>query len=257
MLKVSIITVVFNNATHLKDAIESVLSQTTQNIEYIVVDGGSTDGSLEIIHSYNDRISTVLSGPDKGIYDALNKGIRLAHGDIIGILHSDDIFDNGNVIKNMVDHFAFGNYDALYGDLVYVKASDPNVVVRYWKSGLFTEKSLQRGWMPPHPALFLKRELFQKFGYYNIHFRISADYDLILRIFSSKNFVCGYLPEVITRMRVGGASNKSLRNIIQKSKEDLVAIRKNKAGGIMTLIRKNFSKLGQFLITPSKLDGVS
>jgi len=243
-MKVSIITVVYNNKKTIKNAIESVLSQTYKNIEYIIIDGASIDGTVEIIKSYGNKIDKFISEPDKGIYDGLNKGINLASGDIIGFLHSDDVYTNDEVVKKVVEVFEKYNCDGVYGDLVYVsKRSDK--VIRYWKSGEFSIYKLKKGWMPPHPTLFLKREIYEKYGLFDLSFKIAADYDFMLRVLKD-NLKLSYIPEVLYKMRIGGESNKSLKNIILKSKEDYKALKKNRLGGISTLIYKNFIKIPQF-----------
>ena len=241
-MKVSIITSVFNNEKHIEDAINSVLSQTYSNIEYIIIDGNSKDNTKKIIEKYLDKIDIFVSEPDKGIYDGLNKGILKATGDIIGFLHSDDIYYNNKVIEKVVKAFK-KDIDGVYGDLVYIK---DNKVIRYWKSGEFSIEKLKKGWMPPHPTLFLKKSIYEKYGLFDLNFKIAGDYDFILRILKN-NINLKYIPEILYKMRVGGASNKSLKNILQKSNEDLKALYKNNIGGIDVLFRKNFSKITQFI----------
>lgn len=241
-MKISIITACYNADATIERTIKSVLNQSYKNIEYIIVDGGSSDKTLEIIERYSHGISNMVSEPDKGIYDALNKGITLATGDFIGFLHADDAFASSHVIKKIA-HLA-SNGDAVYGDLQYVSENDK--VIRHWESGLFSLKALKRGWMPPHPTLYIKRELYNQIGHFNLEYKIASDYDLMLRLLSVPNLKVAYLPEVVVLMRVGGASNKSLSNIIKKSKEDYKAIKRNKIGGFWTLFMKNFGKLHQF-----------
>ena len=245
-IKVSIITVVYNNKETIKDAIESVLSQTYENIEYIVIDGASTDGTVEVIEKYADKIDTFVSEPDKGIYDGLNKGISLATGDVIGFLHSDDLFENEYVVEKIANAFLEHNVDSIYGDLTYVKKDDVSKVIRFWKSGEFTPKKLKFGWMPPHPTFYVKRTIYEKFGAFDTSFKIAGDYDTILRFLGRERISTYYIPEVLVKMRVGGESNKSIRNLLQKSKEDLIAMKKNGVGNVGTLIFKNLSKLPQF-----------
>ena len=242
-MKVSIITSVFNNKNTVSEAIESVLNQTYKDIEYIVIDGGSTDGTIDIINSYKGKITKFISEPDNGIYDGLNKGILKATGDIIGFLHSDDVYMDNTVIEKVVNKF-YGGYDGVYGDLIYVSKNDGKII-RYWKSGDFNINKLKKGWMPPHPTLFLKREIYNKYGLFDTSFKIAADYDFMLRILKH-NIKIAYIPEVLYKMRVGGESNKSIKNILLKSKEDYRALKKNEIGGINTLIYKNISKLPQF-----------
>ena len=243
-MKVSIITSVFNNEKHIEDAINSVLSQTYSNIEYIIIDGNSKDNTKKIIEKYLDKIDIFVSEPDRGIYDGLNKGILKATGDIIGFLHSDDIYYDNRVIEKVVKAFE-KNTDGVYGDLVYIK---DDKVIRYWRSGEFNINKLKKGWMPPHPTLFLKKSIYEKYGLFDLNFKIAGDYDFILRILKN-NINLKYIPEILYKMRIGGASNKNIKNIIQKSKEDLKALRKNEIGGIDILLRKNFSKIGQFFKT--------
>ncbi len=241
-MKISIITACYNADATIERTIKSVLNQSYKNIEYIIVDGGSSDKTLDIIKSYSHGISNMVSEPDKGIYDALNKGITLATGDFIGFLHADDAFASSQIIEKITQLAT--NSDAVYGDLQYV--SENEKVIRHWESGLFSLKALKRGWMPPHPTLYIKRELYDKIGHFNLEYKIASDYDLMLRLLSIPNLKVAYLPEVVVLMRVGGASNKSLSNIIQKSKEDYKAIKRNKIGGFWTLFMKNFGKIGQF-----------
>jgi glycosyltransferase involved in cell wall biosynthesis len=243
---ISIITVVYNNAIHVEDAIRSVLSQHYQNIEYIVVDGGSTDGTLEIIGKYRDRISVFLSEPDGGIYDALNKGFALATGDVIGIMHSDDLFADEKVIEEVATIFDVPTVDAVYGDLDYVAKNDTGHIIRHWRSGEYTLSRLKRGWMPPHPTLFLHRRVIKQWGVFDTKFHIAADYDAILRYFGKGRVRATYIPRVLVKMRVGGESNKSLKKIVQKSREDYWALKRNGVGGLGALVWKNLSKVGQF-----------
>ena len=246
-MKISIITSVYNNASTIEDAIKSVLSQTYTNIEYIVVDGASKDGTTEIIKKYENQISKFVSEKDKGIYDGLNKGVDLATGDVIAFLHSDDIYENENVIADVVKLFESTNTDSIYGDLVYVDKNDTNKIFRYWKSGEYTFKKLCNGWMPPHPTFFVKREFYEKYGKFDLSYGIAADYDFMLRMLGKYKITTAYLPKVLYKMRVGGASNRSIKNIIQKSQEDIKALKNNGIGGLHTIILKNLSKIPQFL----------
>lgn len=246
-MTISILTTVFNNASEISHAIDSVLGQSYPQVEYIVLDGASTDGTQDIVHSYGNRIHRVISEPDKGMYDALNKGIKIATGEVIGILHSDDTYYAPHTLAHVASLFAATGCDAMYGDLEYVSKTDPSQVIRYWKSNPFDVKKFRYGWMPAHPTLFLKKSVYEKFGGFDLQYTIAADYDFMLRTLGSGQLHCEYLPEVITRMRVGGASNKSLKNILRKTADDWRAIRRNKAGGPMTLVWKNLSKVGQFV----------
>lgn len=245
MMKVSIITVVRNSKGTIKDAIESVLNQTYKNIEYIIVDGGSTDGTVEIIKEYGNKIDKFISESDNGIYDGLNKGINLASGDVVGLLHSDDLYNDNRTIEKVVDAFENEELDGVYGDLVYTYKKETGKILRYWKSKPYSFELLKKGWMPPHPTLFLKKQIYDKYGNFDLNFKIAADYDFMLRILGDDVKV-KYLPEVLYKMRVGGASNKSLKNIVQKSREDLRALKKNNIGGYYSLALKNISKISQF-----------
>ncbi len=245
-MKISIITSVYNNKDFIAEAIESVLSQSYDNIEYIVVDGASTDGTVDIVKAYSGKISKFVSEPDNGLYDGLNKGIHLATGDVIGFLHSDDFYLHDQVIEMIANYFQNNNCDGVYGDLIYVDQNHTNKVVRHWKSGEFEYENLKKGWMPPHPAFFIKREVYEKYGVFDIGFKISADYNFMLKILSEDGMKVCYLSNVLYVMRTGGVSNKSLKNLFLKSKEDLKALKQNSVGSLLALFLKNISKIPQF-----------
>jgi len=249
--KVSLITVVFNNVFFIEDSIKSILTQSYRNIEIIIIDGGSSDGTVDIIKKYRNHLSVFISEEDSGVYSALNKGINFAKGDIIGILHSDDIFEDPFVIEDMVNNFDIAKYDGIYGDVIHTKRNNEFAIHRYWKSGIYMKNSLKFGWMIPHPALFLKVSVYKDVGKYNEKYQISADYDFIVRLLQSK-FNLIYYPRIICKMRTGGKSSKDIRAILKKFSEDLDVIRKNKIGGFYTLIFKNFFKVSQFFNRPSK-----
>jgi len=246
-MKISIITVVWNNKETIKDAIDSVLSQTYKDIEYIVVDGASSDGTVEIVQGYGDKISIFVSERDEGIYDGLNKGISLATGDFVAFMHSDDLYADESVVENIMKVLERdASLDGVYGDLIYTPKHDTSKVLRYWKSKDFDISLLKQGWMPAHPTLILKKEVYEKYGNFDLGFKIAGDYDFMLRVLSA-GIKVKYIPQVLYKMRVGGESNKSLKNIIRKSSEDLLALKNNGVGGVFTLLIKNFSKVGQFL----------
>lgn len=226
-MKVSIITITYNSEATLKDTIESVVNQTYDDIEYIIVDGKSTDNSLSIIESYKDKISKVVSEKDKGLYDALNKGIALATGDLIGIIHSDDFYTNKFVIEKIVKSIEENNSDAIYADLYYVDKVDTNKIFRKWKSGNYKYGQFLNGWMPPHPTFFVKRSCYEKFGSFNLSFISAADYELMLRFIHKHKIKISYVPEFIVKMRVGGKSNVTLKNRIRANKEDRKAWTEN------------------------------
>lgn len=246
-MKVSIITSCYNSCKTILETIESVNTQNYENIEHVFVDGNSRDNTLEIIKSNSKRKGSIISEPDRGLYDAFNKGILHASGEIIGFLHSDDIYFSKETILDIVNKIQVENLDGVYGDLQYVDKINFNKIIRYWKSCEFNPNLLKKGWMPAHPTLFLKKEIYLKHGVFNTTFKISADYDFILRIFKDHNLKFGYLPKVVTKMRMGGASNRSLKNIFKKTKEDYRAIRLNNIGTLLTLFLKNISKIKQFL----------
>ena len=244
---ISIITSVWNNEKTIEGAIKSVLSQDYSDIEYIVVDGASSDGTVEVIKKYENQISKFVSEKDKGIYDGLNKGVSLATGDVIGFLHSDDIYADENIISDVVKMFEENETDSIYGDMVYVDKYDTSKIFRYWKSGQYSFKKLCNGWMPPHPTFFVKKEFYDRYGKFDLDFGIAADYDFMLRMLGKYKISTMYLPKVLYKMRVGGASNRSIKNIIQKSREDIKALRNNGIGGYKTLVMKNLVKIPQFI----------
>lgn len=250
-LKISIISVCYNSSKTILDTIRSVNSQSYPNIEHVFIDGLSSDNTLEIIRSNSKKKNVIISEKDSGLYDAINKGILNATGDVIGLLHSDDILYSSEIISDLIAKIYDENLDGVYGDLQYVDKKNTNKIIRLWKSCEFNPNLLGKGWMPAHPTLILKKEVYSKHGVFNKSFKIAADYDFMLRILKDKTLNFGYLPRVIIKMRVGGASNRSIKNIIKKSKEDYRAIRSNNIGGVITLILKNTSKIKQFLIKKS------
>lgn len=247
-MKLTIITATFNSAHGINKCMDSILHQDYENIEYIIIDGESKDLTLEIISEKQKTHPSIklISESDQGIYDALNKGLSAASGDIIGFVHSDDFLESNNIIGDIVSMIKSENLDGVYGDLQYVDKNNTQIVIRNWKSSEFNKSLLKRGWMPPHPTLYLKKEVYENHGLFDLSYKISADYDFMLRVFNDSELKFGYLPKVITRMRVGGASNRSLKTIIRKTKEDYRAIKRNKIGNFTTLITKNTSKLKQF-----------
>lgn len=249
-MKVSLITATYNSIDTLHECIESVASQDYKDVEHLIIDGQSTDGTLEYVQNRSNELPNlrVLSGPDSGIYDALNKGVAACRGDVIGFVHSDDYLAHPDILSKIIEKFNNPEVSGVYGDLQYVQKGTPEKVVRYWKSRAFKQNLLRRGWMPPHPTLFLGNDVYQKHGNFDLAYRIAADYDFMLRVFNDPNLQFVYLPEVITKMRLGGASNGSLNNILLKSKEDLRAMRSNNLPmPIMALFWKNLSKLTQFI----------
>jgi len=242
-MKITIITATFNNEKTIEQTLKSVAEQSYKNIEHIIIDGKSNDKTLKIVEKFR-HISKVISEKDAGIYFALNKGLEKATGDIIGFLHADDFFASSTILENIADIFINKQADVVYSDLIYVQQNGKNIV-RYWKAGDFSKKKLKNGWMPPHPTFYAKKEIYNKLGFFNTKYMISADYDLMLRILKTEPKIV-YLPKVSVNMRIGGKSNKNLKLIFQKSKEDFMSIKANNIGGIFTLFNKNIRKLDQF-----------
>ncbi len=242
-MKISLITPVFNNVQEIEETLQNVFSQNYKNLEYIVIDGGSTDGTLDILKKYSDKISILVSEKDQGLYHALNKGIALASGDILGLIHSGDLFAQNDILNKIGLKFGDFNIHVLYGDLIYVLKNDPSKIVRFWKSGNFSKRRLNWGWVPPHPSLFIKKGYW---GHFNLDYKISSDYDFMIRLLKNQDLRVHYLPEILVKMRTGGKSNNSIKNFIAKSQEDFKIIRKNKAGNLHTLFFKKFSKISQF-----------
>ena len=245
-MKISIITITYNSAATLQHALDSVLSQTYPDIEHVLVDGASKDGTRELIEKYAREHANVrwVSEKDGGIYNAINKGIRMATGDIIGFLHSDDQLYSADSIEQVADAFELSHADVVYGDLQYCKGGR---VVRRWKSNAFSPRSLKFGWMPPHPTVYVRREVYQQVGEYDEWFSIAADYDMMLRIFKT-GYKTHYIPSVLVSMETGGASNRSTRARLSKTQEDCIALRKNHVGaGFLTVACKQLRKIRQFL----------
>jgi glycosyltransferase len=246
-MKISIITATYNSVDTIADTLHSLNQQSYQDIEYIIVDGASKDNTLGVIKELCPRVTRVISEPDEGIYDALNKGIEAATGDVIGFLHSDDLFSYSDAVKDIVTQLKSSNYDAIYGDLQYVSKNETDTVIRLWKSGVYFKEKLKNGWMPPHPTFYMKRNLYEKFGLFDLSFKISADYDSLLRYLWTYDVKMTYLPKVVMKMRVGGASNRSLKNIIIKTQEDITVLKKHNIFWPRALLIKNVSKITQFI----------
>jgi glycosyltransferase involved in cell wall biosynthesis len=208
--KVSIITVCFNSAKTIRDTIESVLSQDYPNIEYIVIDGGSNDQTLEIVKEYADRIAVIVSETDNGIYDAMNKGIALASGDVVGMLNSDDIYMNAHAVSELMKTMQDAHSDSVFADLVIVDPENLNKVLRYYDSSYFNPSKFRFGWMPAHPTFFVKRALYDKVGPYSLDYQISADYEMLIRLLWVQKASYAYLQKPVVRMRYGGASTSGL-----------------------------------------------
>ena len=244
-MKISIITVCFNAEDTISDTIQSVLSQDYEDIEYIIVDGKSTDRTLKIIQSKPKRIK-LISEKDQGIYDAMNKGINIASGDVIGILNADDVYKNKQVLSEVMNAFK-NNVSIVYGDIEYVN-NDLSRVVRKWKAGIFRPGKFKWGWMPPHPGFFMKKSCYQRYGLFNLNLSTSADYELMLRMFEVHKLNHFYIPKIITSMRIGGVSNSSLKNRFAANKNDRKAWDIHPVNPFwFTFIMKPLRKLPQFL----------
>ncbi|MFM7028518.1 MAG: glycosyltransferase family 2 protein, partial [Chakrabartia sp.] len=242
----SVVTAVFNRVETVARAIQSVQRQDYSNVEHVVQDGGSTDGTMAVVEALATPATCVVSAPDAGIYDALNRGVARATGDVIGLMHSDDFFAHDSVLSRVAEALDRTGADGVYGDLQYVSAADPTRVVRHWRSGAYSPARLKFGWMPPHPTLYLRRDVFERWGLYDTSLRISADYEAMLRYLLPGGISLAYIPEVLVKMRVGGESNGSLSRVLLKSREDLAAIRRHNLGGLGTLALKNARKIRQF-----------
>lgn len=251
---VTIVTAVYNRSDTIANAIESVISQTSDSIEYIVVDGMSSDGTADVVEQYRDSISRVIREPDDGLYDALNKGIEAASGDVVGFVHADDMLEAPDIIEAIQNKFSEGDLDAVYGDLLYVDASDPQKIVRNWRSGEYRREKFRRGWMPPHPTLFVRKLSYQQFGGYRTDLGSGADYECLIRLLYKHKLRAGYVKRVVSRMRVGGQSNVTLENRLKANRSDRQAwIENGYRPPIGLRLIKPLSKLPQYLMRSGKL----
>ncbi|MEO8795300.1 MAG: glycosyltransferase family 2 protein [Daejeonella sp.] len=246
-MKISLITVTYNAAEFLEECIQSVINQTYKNLQYIIVDGGSTDKTISIINKYKEHISVFISEPDKGIYDAMNKGIKSADGDVVGILNADDFFADQEVLSTIANEFESSKADIVYGDLWYISRDNLAKVTRKWISGDFKRFKMQFGWMPAHPTFYAKKALFDQYGLYDLSYKTAADYDLMLRFLYKQQTVSSYVNKVFVKMRTGGVSNKLLINRFNATLNDRKAMENN---GIsfswLLILMKPFRKIEQF-----------
>jgi len=219
-LKISVVTAVYNRQETIGDAIKSVTSQNCEGLEHVVIDGMSSDRTAKIIDTNRESIDVSIREPDSGIYDALNKGIAASSGDVVGFLHADDLFADDSVIQRVQDKFQSGNYDAVYADLNYVAFENPDQVIRYWQSGDYFVSKFRFGWMPPHPTVYVKRDVYEKFGRYRLDHGSAADYECMVRLMVRNQIRVGYIPGVAVKMRVGGESNASLKNRLNANEAD-------------------------------------
>lgn len=245
-MKISVITAAYNAEATIAGCMESILSQKYTNIEHILVDGGSTDRTVEIVREMSPE-SRVVSEEDEGLYHALNNGLDLATGEVIGFLHADDRFVHDGVTAKIVEVMEDDEVDGLYGDLIYVGIGGR--LLRQWKAGLYHQALLGRGWMPPHPTLFLRSRIYARYGRFDTSYCIAADYDFVLRILKDNLVRLRYIPQTMVEMRIGGISNRGIYNIVKKSAEDMRAVKKNGTGvPFLVVVMKNFRKSGQFFI---------
>lgn len=248
-MKISIITVSYNAEETIEESIKSVLSQAYDDIEYIIIDGGSTDDTVKIVEKYRKSLQYFVSEPDKGIYDAMNKGIMVSSGDVIGILNSDDIYENSNVLDLVMSQFLKDSMlDILYGNLVYVSYFDVNNIIRKWISRDYYGNFFESADVPPHPTLFLKSKIYKEVGLFNLDFKLAADYEIMLRIFKKNQFRIKFVDKVLVRMRLGGATNKNLINILKGNYEIFQSWKANNLKmPLLFFPQKLFKRIIQFL----------
>ncbi|MBS1659728.1 MAG: glycosyltransferase [Bacteroidetes bacterium] len=247
-MKISIITATYNSSATVKDTLTCIRDQQYKDIEHIIVDGASKDDTLDIVRTF-PHVALCVSEKDRGIYDAMNKGIGMATGEVIGILNSDDVYIDNAVLAEVAAAFEDPSVMTVYADLQYVYADDLNRVQRTWKSGKFKKRNFYYGWMPPHPTFFVRREVYGKSGLFNLELRSAADYELMLRILLKLDMPAYYLPRVIVKMRAGGMSNASLSNRLRANKEDRLAWKLNNVRPyFFTLYLKPLRKIYQFII---------
>lgn len=248
-MKISIVTVCYNSGSTIDDTILSVARQSYSNIEHIIVDGNSTDDTVDIIKKHSSSISKWISEKDKGIYDAMNKGIEMATGEIIGILNADDVFSHPDILKIIAQHFTDPSVQGSYGDLKYVQKDDLSKVIRFWKSGEYREGKFFNGWMPPHPTFYLRKSVYNTYGKYRTDMPSAADYELMLRMVHLHKIKLAYIPEVIVLMREGGLSNRSIMHRIKANRDDRRAWTVNGISPkFYTMFFKPLSKVFQFLV---------
>lgn len=226
-MKISVITITYNSAATVEDTILSYIAQDYADKEYIIVDGKSSDNTMDIVNKYKDNIDIIICDKDKGLYDALNKGIAAATGDIIGILHSDDLYYSNDVLQSVAKNFEESHADAVYADILFVKRLNLNEVIRVWRSGAYYDGAFKRGWMPPHPTFFVYKKFYETLGYYRTDLKYSADYELMLRFIHINKIKVSYLNKFVIKMRMGGISNTNLPAKWKAHKEDMLAWKYN------------------------------
>jgi glycosyltransferase involved in cell wall biosynthesis len=251
MLKISIITVCYNSAKTIEDTIKSVANQKNVNVEHLLIDGASTDETVKVIRQYTS-VTTLVSEPDHGIYDAMNKGIALANGDIIGTLNADDFYMNNHVLEDVAQVFLDPTIDACYGDLLYINQKNVEKTVRFWKSNSYESGLFKSGWMPAHPTFFVRKCVYDQFGSFDLNYKIAADFELLFRLIEQNKIKTQYLPKVLVKMRLGGTTNKNWSNILKQNKEILTILSKyyTDFSVVKFASRKILNRLSQFVMRP-------
>jgi glycosyltransferase involved in cell wall biosynthesis len=255
-VKISIVTVTYNSISTIENCLSSIIKQTFKDIDYVVVDGSSTDGTLDLLKRNSKYISTLVSQPDNGIYDAMNKGISLAKGDIIGFLNSDDLYVNNKIIDRVAKVFSEDPLiESCYADLIYVDQKNTSKIIRYWQSNKFKSGAFLKGWSPPHPTFFVRSSIYKRYGSFNLNYKFASDVELMMRLIEVNKIRVKYIPEIWVKMRTGGVSNKSLKNILIQNKEVLHALREHKlpVNLIIFFINKIILRFKQFLKKPNYL----
>ncbi len=252
--KISIITIIFNRVQTIEDCIKSIVKQTYPHIEHIIIDGGSTDGTLDIIRKYESNITTVISEPDNGVYDAMNKGINLATGEIVGLLNGDNVYTDNWVLKKVANAFIDPLVGTCYADLVYVDKFDLNKVIRYWKSCDYRDTLFSEGWAPPHPTFFVRRQVYEKYGVFDLDYKLAADFELMVRFLGKYRIPSVHIPSILVKMRLGGTTNKSIKNIIKQNLEIYRAGKKNNVhiSPFALMFKKSLNRISQFISKPAK-----
>jgi len=253
-VKITIITVCYNSGKTIEETLQSVKAQRYSNVEYIIIDGGSTDNTLEIIQSFRSNIHQIISEPDKGIYDAMNKGIALATGDVIGLLNADDIYANDNVLTHVAKAFQDPMLDACFSDLIYFSSHSPDKVLRYWRGSAFRPGLFAKGWCPAHPTFFVRRGVYDRFGVFDISYKGGNDVELMMRFLEKHRIRSEYLPEVMVKMRAGGVSNNSVKGIVQQNRQILIAAKKLDIAisPWLFILHKVLSRLTQWIAKPKR-----
>ena len=253
-IKISIITVCYNSVKTIHETLQSVASQRYPHVEYIIIDGGSTDGTQDVVKKFSQYVALFISEPDKGIYDAMNKGIAKATGDVVGLLNADDLYANIDVLTTVADAFNDQKLDACYSDLIYFAEGAPDKVIRYWRSNPFKKGLFAKGWCPAHPTFFVRRHLYERYGVFDISFKGGNDVELMMRFLEKHHIQTRYLPEVMVKMRLGGVSNNSIKGIIEQNRQILHAAKKLgiAISPLSFFIHKVLSRLNQWITKPKR-----